>query len=154
MTTCDLCIFQGDDWAAWVTVLNAADGSVPDLTGWTANAQIREGPADQVGVVAAEITATVVTPNNVSLYLPSLASTGLYGLYYCWDLQLTTNTGMLTTIVRGDVTVTKDVTREPGTEGVPQSWAVTPQVLPLPWLSGSPSRGRRVPQAPLVRRVR
>ena len=48
----------GDDYAAVVTVLYV-DGLPADLTGYTAQSQIRNGPADKT-VVLAEVVATVV----------------------------------------------------------------------------------------------
>jgi hypothetical protein len=150
MNQCDLDIFQGDDWASMVTVLNC-DGSPPDLTGYTAQAQIRSGPAD-LAPVAAEMTTTVVLPNLVSLYVPSDSTRQLRALYYGWDLQLTSPAGMITTILAGSVTVTQEVTREclfvnPVDPG--QLSTAIP-VLPLPWLRASPFRARlarSVPQA-------
>lgn len=110
----DLCIYQGDDWAGQVTVLNAADGTPADLTGYTAQAQIRKAPADQAWWVAAEITCTVNPPNFISLQLTNQQTTLLTAIYYQWDLQIVSPAGLISTIMGGDVNVTLQVTREPG----------------------------------------
>lgn len=124
MNNCDLAIYQGDDYAALVTVNNCADGTPADLTGYTAQGQIRSGPADFAPLVVAEMLATVVLPNNISLYLASAQTLAMQSLFYCWDLQLITPNGMIITIMRGDVNVTTEVTRE-SLQGV-QLWDAIP----------------------------
>jgi len=108
--TCDLAIYQGDDWSASVTVLRG-DLTPMDLTGYTATSQIRAGVADQAPMVAAVITATVVLPNFISLYLPHAQSALLPGTDYRWDLQIVSAAGQITTILAGAVQVTQEVTR-------------------------------------------
>jgi hypothetical protein len=111
-TPCDLSIYQGDDWAGLVTVSNP-DLSPADLTGYTAQAQIRTGPADQDPLVAAELSCTVQVPNQVLLYL-SNAQTGAFdgAQQYYWDLQLISATSQITTILFGEVILQQEVTRE------------------------------------------
>jgi hypothetical protein len=111
MTCYDLDIYQGDDWGATVTVLNE-DGTTANLTGYTAQAQIRTGPADQSKYVMAEMTCAVALPNTVSLSLTHAQTLGLQDFFYVWDLQLITNQNMTVTIIRGQVNVTAEVTRE------------------------------------------
>lgn len=106
-----LTIYQGDDYAAVVTVLYV-DGLPADLTGYTAQSQIRNGPADQDPVVLAEVVATVVPPNMVTLVIPSAVTRNLSGGSYAWDLQLTSPGGAITTIMAGAATSTSEVTRE------------------------------------------
>jgi len=108
----DLDLYQGDDWAAMVAVL-MTDMTPADLTGYTAQSQIRTGPADQVSNVAAEMVCTVVPPNNISLYLSHAQTTQLTGFGYQWDLQLTSAADEITTIMAGNVNVVQEVTREP-----------------------------------------
>lgn len=107
----NLAIYQGDDWAAMVSVLNS-DGSIPDLTGYTAQAQIRQGPADQSWVIQAELLCVVVPLNQISLSLTSAQTTLLTEPQYQWDLQLTAPDGLITTIMAGQVQVAAEVTRE------------------------------------------
>lgn len=107
----DLCLYQGDDWAAMVTVLNC-DRTTPDLTGYIANAQIRQGVADQSWCVAAELTCAVVPPNLISLSLTSAQTTFLDQSAYCWDMQVTSPAGIVSTLLSGNVQITFEVTRE------------------------------------------
>jgi|SRR5215467_7594308 len=108
----NLCVFQGDDFACYVTVLNRGDGSFADLTDFTAQSQIRMGPADETpGLVAATITCTVLVPCFISLWIPRELTQTLNQWGYVWDLQLTSSAGNVTTILCGDVTVAPEVTR-------------------------------------------
>lgn len=107
----DLLIYQGDDWAATVTVTNN-DGTLPDLTGWSSQSQFRVGIADQVPAIAAELQCTVVPPNGVSLYLSHDQTVLLISPSYLWDMQLTSPAGDVTTLLRGNVDVILEVTRE------------------------------------------
>jgi|SRR5215831_5361972 len=107
----DLTLYQGDDWGANVVVSNP-DLTAADLTGYTAQAQIRTGPADQQLTVAAEIQATVQLPNQVLLYLSHDQTTVLTGALYYWDLQLTSGAGQIVTVLAGKVKMTQEVTRE------------------------------------------
>ena len=107
-----LCIYQGDDWAALVTIMNC-DGSTPDLTGYNVNAQIREGPAMQQRRIAACFLPAIILPNQVSISLTHRQTFRLRNQSYCWDLELISPDGMITTVVSGPVCVTQDVTREP-----------------------------------------
>lgn len=106
----DLLIYQGDDWAAMVTVINA-DGTIPDLTGYTAQAQIREGVADQAWQTEADLTCAVVPPNQISISLTNLQTTALGQPVYRWDLQLVSPAGIITTIMAGEVRMLFEVTR-------------------------------------------
>jgi hypothetical protein len=108
----NLNIYQGDDYAATVTVFYI-NGLPADLTGYTAQSQIRNGPADQDPIVLAEIVATVVPPNQVTLVIPGSVTTGLSGGSYAWDLQLTSPSGAITTIMAGSAISTSEITREP-----------------------------------------
>jgi hypothetical protein len=108
----NLSIYQGDDYAAVVTVAGSAGASV-DLTGYTAQAQIRLGPADANTAVVVEMITSIVPPNAVNLSIPHAITCQLSGLYV-WDLQLTSPQGAISTVLAGQVVVTSEVTREPG----------------------------------------
>ena len=107
-----ICLYQGDDWAGLLTVMNC-DGSTPDFTGYTVNAQIREGPADQQWRIAACFLPAIILPNQFSLSLTHRQTFCLRDLNYCWDCEIVSPTGMVTTVVSGQVNVTQDVTRQP-----------------------------------------
>ena len=104
----DLEIYQGDDFAPIVTIYNE-DGSVADITGYTAKAQIRRSTADNDPVVVVEITAVVQSP-QVLMSIPSAQTTPLSGRY-TWDLQITSPDGVVTTVLAGRVIVTAEITR-------------------------------------------
>lgn len=106
----DLVLYQGDDWAAMICVSNA-DGTDADLTGYTAQAQIRQGIADQAWHVAARLLCAIVLPNQISISLTHLQTTRLRQRAYRWDLQLVSPGGIVTTILAGEVKVTFEVTR-------------------------------------------
>jgi hypothetical protein len=104
-----LAIYQGDDYAAVVTVMG--DGDTPaDLTGYTAQSQIRSGPADADPVIAATVNTAVVLPNFINLTISHTDTATLKG-NYVWDLQLTAPDGTIQTILVGKVQVTPEVTR-------------------------------------------
>lgn len=108
LTKSDLLLYQGDDYAGTVLVSNA-DGTPADLTGYTAQSQIRRLVADADPVVVVEIGTTVVSP-NVILSIPHLETETLQGRYV-WDLQLTTPDDQIMTIIAGKVILTSEVTR-------------------------------------------
>ena len=104
----DLYIYQGDDYTALVTVMS--DASTPaDITGYTAQAQIREDVADNVAEVAVDIVTDVFSP-YISLKIPSSVTVNLCGAYV-WDLQVTDPGGLITTLLSGAALVTAEVTR-------------------------------------------
>lgn len=106
----DLTIYQGDDWAALVNVTNS-DGTPADLTGYTAQAQFRTGIADQTWLVSAALQCVIVLPNQISLSLTSAQTTLLTEPVYCWDLQVTSPDGIVTTLMAGNVNMLFEVTR-------------------------------------------
>lgn len=106
-TKADLAIYQGDDYAAVVTV----DG-LTDLAGFTAQAQIRVGPADTNPQIVVEIDTALALPNTINLVIPNEVTLRLSGTYM-WDLQVTDPGGVISTLLAGIVTVTPEVTREP-----------------------------------------
>src|SRR5262245_31138429 len=108
LTRDDLKIYQGDDYAGTVTVRND-DGTPADLTGYTAQSQIRRAVADSEPVIAVQITTTIDSP-NILLAIPKEETEPLSGRY-TWDLQLTSSGNAITTIMAGKVIVTPEVTR-------------------------------------------
>jgi hypothetical protein len=103
----DLEVYQGDDFLATVTVM---EGSKPaDITGYTAQAQIRRDVADNDPEVAVEIT-TVVTSPYITLSILHDVTATMSGIYV-WDLQIINTDGAIETILTGQVRVTQEVTR-------------------------------------------
>jgi hypothetical protein len=109
VTRADLSIYQGDDYSGVVSVYNE-DGSDADLSGYSAQSEIRTDVADKAPVVVAAMTTTVRAPNFVDLSLSNAITETLLGRY-SWDLQLTSGAGKITTVLAGKVLVTQEVTR-------------------------------------------
>lgn len=104
-------IYQGDDFAVAVQVLGA-DGLPADLTGYTALAQIRFDVADKDFEVACEIATVVDIENSqVNLSIHHDVTTLLTEGRYVWDMQLTSPTDVVTTVIAGSVSVVLEVSR-------------------------------------------
>jgi hypothetical protein len=108
LTQTNLQIYQGDSYNATVTVLNQ-DGTVPDLTGYTAQAQIRISTADQSDVWVS-MTTEVTPPNTILLsIMPADTTTLIYERFY-WDMQVTAPNGTISTLLAGEVDVVLEIT--------------------------------------------
>lgn len=108
----NICIYQGDDFACMLSILNCADGTPADLTDFTVQAQIRTAIADQTpGQIAASFVTSVIVPNQVSLWLARENTHRLSEWEYVWDLQLTSSAGNVTTVIQGNCNVMQEVTR-------------------------------------------
>jgi hypothetical protein len=105
----NLDIYQGDDYAADVTVLNA-DGSAADLTGYTAQSQIRAALSDASPTATAQF-AVAIAGNVITLMLSHDETKALTSASYVWDLQVIDSGGWITTLLAGAVKVTKEVTK-------------------------------------------
>src|SRR5215469_14185589 len=103
----NLAIYQGDDYQAQVTVLNA-DGSIPDLTGYSAQSQIRPVLGDTSPTPSAQFTCTIAA-NVITMVLTHDQTKVLNLTSYVWDIQLIDTSGWITTILAGAVTVTLEV---------------------------------------------
>jgi hypothetical protein len=102
----DLSIYQGDDFFLNVEVDDTV--SSIDLTGYTPKAEIRAvagGPT-----VIATFDAVILSPTTVGLHLPNDQS-DLLTAAAAWDVQITSPTGVVTTLAYGSVIVMKQVTR-------------------------------------------
>lgn len=108
LTNADLTVYQGSDYAASVTIV--LGGSVPaDLSGYTAQAQIRRAVADADPLVVAEL-ATYINSPQVLLSLTHDQTQPLNGRYV-WDLRLIGPLDEVITVMKGKVSVTPEVTR-------------------------------------------
>jgi hypothetical protein len=110
LSKANLMIYQGDDYQAVVTV---SDGVTPPgqiLTGYTAQAQIRNGPADTNAAILVEIETAMASP-DINLTIPHADTVTLTNGPYAWDLQLIAADGTINTILAGAVYVTLEVTR-------------------------------------------
>ena len=105
----DLDIYQGDDYEATVTVSNE-DGSAADLTGYTAQAQIKGDIADIPTSLTVNIGTSISSP-IISLLMPSVITQAIPHGTFAWDLQIKDSSGVITTLLAGYAKVQGDVTR-------------------------------------------
>ena len=106
----DLTITRGDTETLVVTITSDEAGTPVNITGRTYRAQIRLTPDSNT--VKASFTCTVTSGANgqVTCVLAAADSAALpVGLGY-WDLEETAS-GVVSTILAGNVTVLADVTR-------------------------------------------
>ena len=103
-STSNISILQGDDYAADVTVFYA-DGTPADLSGYTAEAQIRFD-----GELSAEFQVSISGGNVITLLLPHDVTSRFAETAYLWDLQLTDGNGWTQTLLSGQILVAKEVT--------------------------------------------
>jgi hypothetical protein len=107
----DLCIYRGDTGRFQVDVVNA-DGTPANISGATWDCDIR-ATADSTTVLATLTVAPVGgSTSAVIVTLPAAASSALEPMTppAVWDLQMTLS-GNVETLLRGNVTVTEDVSR-------------------------------------------
>ena len=105
----DLIITRGDT-ETFVITIKAEDDSVVDITGRTYRAQIRSKKDSTT--ISATFTCTVAFPTTgqITCVLSATTTAALTpGLYY-WDFEENAS-GIVTTILSGEVTVLADVTR-------------------------------------------
>lgn len=105
MDRADLTIVRGDDYGATVVVTNA--GAPADLTGYTARAQIRPGPA----ATTAFDFQTDIEGSEIRLLMGKASTELLESRHYVWDLEISDGSGTTTTLIGGNVSITLDVTR-------------------------------------------
>lgn len=104
----DLTITRGDTETLVVNI--TSDGAVIDITGRTYRAQIRS--TQDSTTIKASFTCTVTNgPNGqVTCILSATSSATLPAGLYFWDLEENAS-GVVSTILSGNVTVLADVTR-------------------------------------------
>jgi hypothetical protein len=114
--TYNLNIYQGDTFAFTFRLRSTnPDGSLGayvNLTGCTAKSQIRDGSGTLIVELTAEILDQSTTLGGVTLSLTHDQTAALEvesGLL--WDVQITTAGGVVTTYLKGTVTVTAEVTQ-------------------------------------------
>jgi hypothetical protein len=110
--TFNLAIYQGDTYEWTFRIWQDPAKTMPyDLTGATVESQIRDKPE---GAESVTLTCDLTLPNIVTVSLDAASSALVRS--GVWDLQVTFDTGWVSTFVRGSVTVTPDVTVTDTTE--------------------------------------
>ena len=106
----NLVIDQGSDFAINFTVKD--NGSVKDLTGYSARAQMRTSKT--ASSVAATFTCVISSPTNgtITMSLPNATSSSLAAGTYVYDLEIfTSGNATVTRLIQGSVDLTQEVTR-------------------------------------------
>ena len=104
----NISIHQGDDWVAVLTVRNQ-DGTLANISGYTAKAEMRDDYAETGADLVAEIMAAVNSP-IVNLSLGRTTTKAIPSGRYVWDCQLTAPGGNITTIAAGTADLVPEVT--------------------------------------------
>ena len=105
----NLFIDQGTDFSVTVDVTDT-DGSVLDLDGYTADAQIRKTYTSS-SVSATFGTSIAAAAGQVTLTLSDTVTAGLSAGRYVYDLNIESSGGQVTRVVEGQAIVTPGVTR-------------------------------------------
>jgi hypothetical protein len=103
-------IDQGSDFALDVTVKE--DGSVKDLTGYSARSQMRAKKSD--ASAAASFTCTVTDAANgiLKMELSNSTSSNMTAGRYFYDLEIyTSGDAIVKRILEGEVNIDREVTR-------------------------------------------
>lgn len=103
----DLLGYQGDDLYLDVAVTDPDDGSPVDLTGHTAESQIRSTPPSTEIMAAFDAT---IAGNIIHLHLPADQSSTV-SPPAAWDVQTTDTNGIVRTYAYGLVRMQQQVTR-------------------------------------------
>jgi len=109
--TYNLVIDQGSDFTLDLVVKES--GSVKNLTGYSARAQLRT-KKDASGNAAASFTCTVTdaTAGAIRMELPNATSTGISAGRYYYDLEIHTGSdAVVKRLIQGEVTLNQEVTR-------------------------------------------
>ena len=108
-TRSDMIIDQGSTFATVVTVTDT-DGSFVNLTGYTANSQIRKH-ATSANTQATFTITNGGTSGQLTLGLDYANTAALTAGRYVFDVEITPAANVRSRVIEGIVTVTPEVTR-------------------------------------------
>tara|TARA_R100001377_G_scaffold44329_1_gene25246 strand:+ start:1200 stop:1532 length:333 start_codon:yes stop_codon:yes gene_type:complete len=108
-TRSDMIIDQGSTFSTVVTVTDT-DGSVVNLTGYTANSQIRKH-ATSSGATATFGISNGGTNGQLTLSLAHANTSAITAGRYVYDVEVTSGANVRSRVVEGIVTVTPEITR-------------------------------------------
>ena len=105
----NIIIDQGSTFTTYLA-LTQDDGSVLDLTGYTARGQIRRWYTSNSYV---QFTVSITQPNTgfINLSLDANTTANMVAGRYVYDIQATDSYGTISRVIEGIVTVTPEVTR-------------------------------------------
>ena len=112
-TTYNLEIKQGSDFIDSITLLNE-NGSVKDLTGCQAYMQIKDYPWSEtsrisLSTVNTKLQITALT-GVIQIRLNSVDTALLVNSFGCYDLLLLEPSGLVSTVVEGEVRINRRIT--------------------------------------------
>ncbi len=107
--TVNLYVEAGATFSREITYTNA-DGSVFDLTGYTAELQVRETAASASAVIT-KTPGINTTTGVVSWTFTATETALLTASKYVWAIELTHTDGTVLRFVEGDITVSPEVVR-------------------------------------------
>jgi len=105
----NIVIDQGTTFLTYLA-LTSADGSVLNLTGYTARGQIRKWYTSN-SYVNFTITITQPTDGYINLALTANSTANMEPGRYVYDIEAVDNIGTITRVIEGIVTVTPEVTK-------------------------------------------
>lgn len=104
----NILIDQGADFSTTINVTDD-DGNIIELTGYTSAAQLRKHYTS----ISQTAFTTSISPliGTVTLSMNAAVTGTITAGRYVYDVELTSNTGVVTRLVEGIVTVTPQVTK-------------------------------------------
>lgn len=105
----NLYIDQGTDFSVTVDVTDSA-GEILELSGYTASAQIRKTYSSS-SVSATFSTSIAELAGQVTLSLTDTQTSALESGRYVYDLNITSDAGLITRVIEGQAIITPGVTR-------------------------------------------
>jgi len=106
----NIIIDQGTDFSTTLTV-TGDDGSVTDLTGYSANGHIRKHYTSSTATVFDISFGTPRTDGQVTISLGRSVTENMEAGRYVYDVELTSSANSRSRLVEGVVTVTPQVTK-------------------------------------------
>jgi len=108
----DIAIDQGSDYSLGL-ILKDSNGSLIDLTGYSARAQLR--PKKDSTVLTASFTCTISSPSSsgeIIMSMPNATSAGITAGTYYYDLEIyTPSDTYVKRIIEGKAKIRQEVTR-------------------------------------------
>ena len=107
----DLCLYRSDNFSHQITWLDDSGDPIP-LTGFTAKMEARRKVGGTILMTATQTSGLVLggAAGTIDILLTTL-QTDIAFLDNVYDLQVTSPTSVVTTLVQGAFTVIQDVTR-------------------------------------------
>ena len=104
----NLVIDQGSDYATTLTLTK--DGSAINLTNYIARSHIR-ATKESSNYVGFTMTFPDRAAGQVTMTLPSATSSSMAAGSYVYSLEIETSAGVVTRLIEGSLTLTREITR-------------------------------------------